>query len=69
MGDYEQHKRLNIESVNYENIVEPIISREVWEECQLQKERNPRNYTRDRVYLFFQRLLCPHCRSKIGRAS
>ena len=62
MGDYEQYKRSSKqESVIYENAVTPIISREVFEQCQLQKERNQRNYTRDRVYLFFQRLLCPHC--------
>ncbi|MEG2348368.1 MAG: recombinase family protein [Clostridia bacterium] len=64
MGDYEQYKNLSKNnSVIYEDIVEPIISREIFEECQLQKERNQRSYTRDRVYLFFQRLLCPHCRS------
>ena len=62
MGDYEQYKRIKgQESVIHENIVEPIISREIFEQCQIQKERNQRTYTRDRVYLFFQRLLCPHC--------
>ena len=39
------------------NVVEPIISRAMWEEAQIQKE----NYTRDRVYLFFQKLRCPNC--------
>ena len=43
------------------NVVEPIISRAKWEECQRQKEVNQRTYTRDRVYLFFQRLKCPEC--------
>jgi len=65
MGDYEQFKRIaknkQIEPVVYMNVVEPIISRAVWEECQHQKEKNQRTYTRDRVYLFFQKLECPSC--------
>ena len=65
MGDYEQYKRIgkqeNLEPIVYMNVVEPIISRAKWEECQRQKERNQRTYTRDRVYSFFQRLKCPNC--------
>lgn len=65
MGDYEQYKRIakneNIKPVVYMNVVEPIISRAVWEECQHQKEKNQRTYTRDRVYLFFQKIKCPTC--------
>ena len=65
MGDYEQFKRIgkkeNKEPIVYMNVVEPIISRAKWEECQRQKERNQRTYTRDRIYTFFQRLKCPKC--------
>ena len=65
MGDYEQYKRIgkqeNLEPIVYMNVVEPIISRAKWEECQRQKERNQSTYTRDRVYTFFQRLKCPNC--------
>ena len=65
MGDYEQYKRIgkknNIEPIIYMNVVEPIISRAMWEECQRQKEINQRTYTRDRIYTFFQRLKCPKC--------
>ena len=65
MGDYEQFKRIgkqeNLEPIVYMNVVEPIISRAKWEECQRQKERNQRTYTRDRIYTFFQRLKCPNC--------
>lgn len=60
MGDYEQYKRIvkkeQKEPVIDMNVVEPIISRAMWEECQHQKEINQRTYTRDRVYLFFQKL-------------
>ena len=65
MGDYEQYKRVGKvqgkEPIIYMNVVEPIISRAVWEEAQMQKEKNQRAYTRDRVYLFFQKLKCPKC--------
>ena len=65
MGDYEQYKRIGKvqgkEPIIYMNVVEPIISRAMWEEAQLQKEKNQRAYTRDRIYLFFQKLKCPKC--------
>ena len=65
MGDYEQYKRIGKiqgrEPIIYMNVVEPIISRAMWEEAQIQKEKNQRAYTRDRVYLFFQKLKCPKC--------
>jgi len=57
MGDYEQYKRIgkiqSIEPIIYMNVVEPIISRAMWEEAQIQKEKNQRAYARDRVYIFF----------------
>ena len=65
MGDYEQWKRIgkkeNLQPIVYMNVVEPIISRAKWEDCQRQKEINQRTYTRDRIYTFFQRLKCPNC--------
>ena len=65
MGDYEQYKKIGKaqgkEPIIYMNVVEPIISRAMWEEAQIQKEKNQRAYTRDRVYLFFQKLKCPKC--------
>ena len=65
MGDYEMYKRLkewkNVEPVIYMNVVDPIIPRYIWEECQAQKIINQRTYTRDRIYTFFQKLKCPKC--------
>ena len=65
MGDYVQykriHKKVQKEPITYMNVVDPIIPRYIWEECQLQKEKNQRTYTRDRVYTFFQKVKCPHC--------
>ena len=60
MGDYEQYKRIakkiGRDTVIYMNVVEPIITRAMWEECQTQKLANQRTYTRTRTYLFFQKL-------------
>ena len=65
MGDYVQYKKIhasiNQEPIIYTNVVEPIIPRYIWEECQLQKAKNQRTYTRDRVYTFFQKIKCPIC--------
>lgn len=48
-GDYEKGKSENKEPVTYMNVVEPIISRAMWQEAQLQKEKNQRSYCRDRI--------------------
>ena len=61
MGDYEKGKSNTKDTLVYMNVVEPIISRAMWEEAQHQKEKNQRSYTRDRVYIFFQKLKCPKC--------
>ena len=61
MGDYEKGKSNNKDTTVFMNVVEPIISRAMWEEAQHQKEKNQRSYTRDRVYIFFQKLKCPKC--------
>ena len=65
IGDYERYKIVGKQEgkipIIYENVVEPIISRELFEEVKKQKEINQRAYCRDRVYLFMQKLLCPKC--------
>ena len=65
MGDYERNKTVKegkyTDPVIYMNVVDPIIPRYIWEECQAQKVINQRTYTRDRVYTFFQKLKCPKC--------
>lgn len=65
VGDYERHKRVAKEQGKkptvYENVVEPIITRAMFEDVQKQKEINQRAYCRDRVYIFMQKLKCPHC--------
>ena len=65
VGDYERFKRIakeqGKEPVIYPNVVEPIITRSMFEDVQIQKEKNQRAYCRDRVYIFMQKMICPKC--------
>ena len=62
MGDYERYKYDNDrETELFMDVVPPIITRAMWEEVQKQKETNQRAYCRNRVYIFFQKLVCPTC--------
>lgn len=61
MGDYEKGKSNTKDTLIYMNVVEPIISRAMWNDAQHQKEKNQRSYARDRVYIFFQKLKCSKC--------
>ena len=65
VGDYERFKRVAKEQgknpVIYPNVVEPIITRAMFEDVQIQKEKNQRAYCRDRVYIFMQKLICQKC--------
>ena len=63
MGDYERYKYdTDKETELFVDVVPPIITRAMWEEVQKQKEKNQRSYCRNRVYIFFQKLVCPTCR-------
>lgn len=59
-GDYVSGKTLN-KPIYYENVVEPIVSKELWENCQVQKKKNQKNYMRTQTYIFLQKLRCPKC--------
>ena len=63
VGDFVRNKTSKDKSkvIVYENVVDPIITREEWEEVQKQKEINKQSFCRDRVYIFFQKLICPKC--------
>ena len=64
-GDFVHGKRTK-NPIYYKDVVEPIISRELWEECQVQKKKNSRSYIRNLTYLFLQKLKCPHCNRIMG---
>ena len=70
VGDYERFKRVakeqGKEPIIYSNVVEPIITRAMFEDIQLQKEKNQRAYCRDRVYIFMQKMKCPKCGKLMG---
>mgnify|MGYP004630200145 CR=1 FL=1 len=59
-GDFVSGKTFN-KPVYYENVVEPIVSRELWENCQVQKKKNQKSYMRTQTYIFLQKLKCPEC--------
>ena len=62
MGDYERYKYDTDKKTElFVDVVPPIITRAMWEEVQKQKETNQRAYCRNRVYIFFQKLVCPTC--------
>ena len=50
----------------YEDVVEPIVSKEMWEDCQVQKKKNSRSYQRTLTYLYLQKLKCPKCGRILG---
>ena len=64
-GDFIHGKRTN-HPTYYENVVEPIVSKELWESCQVQKKKNSRNYMRNKEYLFLQKIKCPKCGKILG---
>ena len=64
-GDFVHGKRTK-NPTYYSNVVEPIIDREKWEECEIQKKRNSRSYQRTVTYLFLQKLCCPKCNRILG---
>ena len=59
-GDYVHGKRTNHPTL-YKDVVEPIISKEMWNNCQVQKKKNQKNYMRTQTYIFLQKLKCPKC--------
>ena len=64
-GDFVHGKRTK-HPTYYENVVEPIISKEMWAECQVQKKKNSKSYKRTLTYLYLQKLKCPKCNRILG---
>ena len=64
-GDFVHGKRTK-HPTYYENVVEPIVSKEMWEDCQVQKKKNSRSYKRTLTYLYLQKLKCPRCGRILG---
>ena len=64
-GDFIHGKRTK-NPTYYEDVVEPIISKEMWANCQVQKKKNSRSYQRTLTYLYLQKLKCPKCNRILG---
>ncbi len=64
-GDFIHGKRTK-NPTYYEAVVEPIISKEMWADCQVQKKKNSRSYQRTLTYLYLQKLKCPKCNRILG---
>ena len=64
-GDFVHGKKTK-HPTHYEDVVEPIISKEMWADCQVQKKKNSRSYKRTLTYLYLQKLRCPKCGRVLG---
>ena len=64
-GDFVHGKKTK-HPTYYENVVEPLVSKEMWEDCQAQKKKNSRAYQRTLTYLFLQKIRCPKCNNLMG---
>ena len=64
-GDFVHGKRTK-HPTYYENVVEQLVSKEMWEDCQAQKKKNSRAYQRTLTYLFLQKIRCPRCNNLMG---
>ena len=64
-GDFVHGKRTK-HPTYYEDVVEPIVSKGMWEDCQVQKKKNSRSYKRTLTYLYLQKLKCPKCGRILG---
>ena len=64
-GDFVHGKKTK-HPTYYENVVDPIISKEMWADCQVQKKKNSRSYKRTLTYLYLQKLKCPKCGRVLG---
>ena len=66
IGDYERYKTLTKDKrkqpIIYPDVVEPIVTRAMFEDVQKQKEINQRAFCIDRVYIFMQKMICSKCR-------
>ena len=64
-GDFVHGKRTK-HPTYYEDVAAAIVSKEMWEECQVQKKKNSKSYQRTLTYLYLQKLKCPKCNRILG---
>lgn len=64
-GDFIHGKRTK-NPTYYEDVVETIISKEMWSDCQVPKKKNSRSYQKTLTYLYLQKLKYPKCNRILG---
>ncbi len=64
-GDFVHGKRTK-KPTYYFDVVKPLVTKEFWEECQVQNKKNQRSFQRKLTYLFMQKLKCPKCKRILG---
>ena len=64
-GDFVHGKRTK-QPTYYKDVVEPIVSKEMWEDWQVQKKKNSKSYQRTLTYLYLQKIQCPKCNRILG---
>ena len=69
IGNMEYGKRTKEENQIFEDVVPAIIDKTSFELVQKRKEKNLKNYHRKLIYIFMQKLKCPHCHKIMGGSS
>ena len=63
LGIWEHHKNVKDKDIiEIDGKIPPIISEEIFYECQDNIQKNSRNYYRSKRYLFMGKLVCPNCK-------
>ena len=70
IGAYEHRKSVkNGTKEIFYDVCPAIIDKDTFEIVQKQKEKNLKNYTRKRTYIFMQKIYCPNCHQIMGGCS
>ena len=69
IGNMEYGKRGKGEIQIFENVVPAIMDKTSFEMVQKRKEKNLKNFHRKLVYIFMQKIRCPHCNKIMGGSS
>ena len=64
-GDFVHGKKTK-NPTYYENVIEGLVSKQKWDDCQYQKKRNARHFERTATYLFTNKLKCSKCGCFLG---
>ena len=69
IGNMVLGKRGKGEKQIFENVVPAIIDKTTFEMVQKRKQKNLKNFKRKLIYIFMQKIKCPHCNKIMGGSS